>query len=69
MKIAIQTEQEDGGRWIAEVVDLARVAVYGAMREEAIHAAQALALGVVADRLEKGEQVDKALLDSVFVAA
>jgi hypothetical protein len=43
MKLAIQTEQEDDGRWIAEVVDLAGVAVYGAMREEAIHAAQALA--------------------------
>jgi predicted RNase H-like HicB family nuclease len=68
MKLAIEIEQEDDGRWIAEVVDLAGVAVYGATREEAIHAAQALALRVVADRLENGEQVDKALLDSVFVA-
>ncbi|MBY0457198.1 MAG: type II toxin-antitoxin system HicB family antitoxin [Gemmataceae bacterium] len=51
-----ETEQENNGRWIAEVCD--RPVVYcGATRAEAIERVQALALRVVADRLEHGEPV------------
>ena len=50
-------EQEDDGQWIAEVVDLSAVLAYGQTRQEAITRAQALALRVLADRLDHGEQV------------
>jgi predicted RNase H-like HicB family nuclease len=51
----IEVETEDDGRWIAEVTDLPGVLAYGATREEAVTQAQALALRVLADRLEHGE--------------
>ena len=55
MKLTIETEQEEDGRWIAEVPELAGVLAYGATREEAMAKAQALALRVVAEQLEHGE--------------
>jgi predicted RNase H-like HicB family nuclease len=45
----VELDREMDGRWIAEVVDLPGVLVYGATRDEAIAGAQALALQVVAD--------------------
>lgn len=51
----VEVEQEDDGRWIAEVMDLPGVVVYGPTRGEAVAKAQALALRVLADRLENGE--------------
>jgi predicted RNase H-like HicB family nuclease len=53
----IEVEQEADGRWIAEIADLPGVLAYGASREEAIRKAKALALRVLADRLEHGEQI------------
>ena len=53
--LRIEIEQEDDGRWIAEVPDLPGVMVYGATREEAIAKVRALALRVVAERIESGE--------------
>jgi predicted RNase H-like HicB family nuclease len=55
MKLGIELDREADGRWIAEVVDLPGVLVYGDTREEALASAQALALRVVADQLEHGE--------------
>ncbi len=55
MKLTIEIEQEDDGRWIAEVLELAGVLAYGQTQEEARAKAQALALRVLADRLEHGE--------------
>lgn len=55
MKYSVEIEQEDDGRWIAEVLELPGVLAYGSTREEAIARAQALALRVLADRLEHGE--------------
>jgi predicted RNase H-like HicB family nuclease len=52
---AIEIEQEDDGRWIAEVPELPGVMVYGMSREEAVSKAEALALRVMADRLDNGE--------------
>ena len=52
---AIEVEQEEDGRWIAEVPDLPGVLTYGQSREEAVRKAQALALHVLAERLENGE--------------
>jgi len=53
----IEVEQEVDGRWIGEISDLSRVMAYGDTREEAIRKAKALALRVLADRLEHGEQI------------
>jgi len=68
-KFQIVLEQEEDGRWIAEVSDLSGVLAYGATREEALAAVQALALRVLADRLEHGETVPEKLLNVSFVAA
>jgi len=57
MPLTIEVEQEDDGRWLAEVTQLAGVLTYGQTRQEAIDRAQALALRVVADRLDHGEPV------------
>ena len=51
----IEIEREDDGRWIAEIPDLPGVMVYGKGREEAIFEVEALALRVLADRLNHGE--------------
>jgi len=55
MKYSVEFEQEEDGRWIAEVPDLPGVLVYGATREEAFRGVEALALRVLADRIENGE--------------
>jgi predicted RNase H-like HicB family nuclease len=55
MTLLVELEQEEDGRWIAEVVDLPGVLAYGQTPEEANAKVQALALRVVADRLEHGE--------------
>lgn len=55
--LTIETEQENDGRWIAEVPMLPGAMAYGASREEALARVQALALRVLADRLENGELV------------
>jgi predicted RNase H-like HicB family nuclease len=67
--LSVQIDREDDGRWIAEVPDLPGVVAYGATREEAVRAAQALALRVVADRLEHGEDVPDAVLRAFEPAA
>ncbi len=55
MTFKVEIEREDDGRWIAEVLELPGVMAYGASSEEAKAKVQALALRVVADRLEHGE--------------
>lgn len=57
MRLTIEWEQEDDGRFLAEVVELPGVLVYGRDRDEAVTRAKALALRVLADRLEHGEAV------------
>ncbi len=53
----VEVEREDDGRWIAEVPDLPGTLTYGQTRHEAIAKAKALALRVMADRLEHGEEI------------
>ena len=55
MTFLVEYEQEDDGRWLAEVVELPGVLAYGLTSDEAIAKAQALALRVLSDRLEHGE--------------
>jgi predicted RNase H-like HicB family nuclease len=64
MPFTIEVEQEDDGRWLAEVADLPGVLSYGVTRQEAIERVQALSLRVLADRLDHGEAVP--LMDNVF---
>ena len=55
MQLTIEVEREEDGRWMAEVPDLAGVLAYGESRGQAIARAEALALRVLADRLEHAE--------------
>ena len=57
MKFKIELEQEKDGRWIGEIADLPGCLAYGTTRDQAISAVEALALRVVADRLEHAEIV------------
>jgi len=57
MQFELDIDQEDDGRWIAEISQLPGVMCYGQTREEAIAKTKALALRVLADRLEHGELV------------
>lgn len=60
----VEVEQEDDGRWIAEICDLPGVMTYGATRAQAVTRAQALALRVLAERLENGEPLPQ--VEAVF---
>ena len=51
----IETEQEEDGRWIAEVVEVPGAMAYGSTLREATAKVQALTLRVLAERLEHGE--------------
>lgn len=66
MYFNIEIEQEEDNRWIAEVTDIPGVLAYGNTREDAIAKVKALALRVLADRLEHGELVPDSI---AFTAA
>lgn len=68
MNFIVETDQEEDGRWIAEVLELPGVLAYGQTLEQARAKAQALALRVVAERLEHGE-IAPDLLSVSFAAA
>ena len=68
MKFKVEVEREEDGRWLAEVPELPGVVAYGASAPEAQARVQALALRVVADRLEHGEAGPE-LIDISFNAA
>jgi predicted RNase H-like HicB family nuclease len=68
MTFTVEYEREDDGRWLAEVVELPGVLAYGQTSDEAIARAQALALRLLADRLEHGENAPEFLSIS-FAAA
>lgn len=55
--IPIVLGEEDDGRWWAEIESIPGVMAYGPTREAAISAVRALALRVVADCIEHGEEV------------
>jgi predicted RNase H-like HicB family nuclease len=64
----IDLDREDDGRWIAAIEELPGVLCYGTERGEAIARVQALALRVIAERLEHGE-APADLLNVTFRAA
>jgi predicted RNase H-like HicB family nuclease len=57
MNLKIEVEREADGRWIAEVLELPGCMAYGKTQADALAKAKALALHVLADRLEHGETV------------
>jgi predicted RNase H-like HicB family nuclease len=68
VKFRVEIEREEDGRWLAEVPELPSVLAYGSTDAEARAKVQALAVRVVADRLEHGEAGPE-LIDISFNAA
>jgi predicted RNase H-like HicB family nuclease len=67
MNYKVETERETDGPWLGEIDLLPGVTAYGLTREEAIAKTKALALRVLADRLDHGEQVPE--LAEVFTVS
>ena len=67
MTFAVEIEQEKDGRWIAEIPQIPGAMVYGQTREEAVSRVEALALRVLAERIEHGETPP--LIERVFSVA
>ena len=67
MHLHIELEQEEDGRWLAEVPALPGVLAYGATRAEAVQQVKTLSLRVLADRVEHGELVPET--DDLFAVA
>jgi predicted RNase H-like HicB family nuclease len=63
----VEIDREEDGRWIAEIPDLPGVMVYASTQAEAVSKAKALALRVMADRLENGEEIPE--LKEVFAVS
>jgi predicted RNase H-like HicB family nuclease len=66
--LAIAYYREEDGRWLADIPALPGVTAYGRTKKKATAAVQALALRVIADRLEHDEAVPGPMSVS-FVAA
>ena len=65
--MVVEIDREVDGRWIAEIPELPGVLTYGRTRKQAIARAEAIALRVMADRLEHGEPIPE--LKEVFTVA
>lgn len=61
MKLSIELDREEDGRWIAEALELSGVMCYGQTSAEAISNAERLAIEVIADRIANGELPSSAL--------
>ncbi|MEI8254102.1 MAG: type II toxin-antitoxin system HicB family antitoxin [Deltaproteobacteria bacterium] len=64
----IELDRETDGRWIAEIPALPGVMVYGDTRAEAVTKVEALALRVIADRIEHGELPSGDTMSLAFAA-
>ncbi|MBA4159415.1 MAG: type II toxin-antitoxin system HicB family antitoxin [Gemmatimonadetes bacterium] len=67
MNLNVELEREEDGRWLAAVKDFPGVLVYGDSRDAALARVQALALRVLAERLEHGEEAPE-LVNVSFLA-
>lgn len=65
MHIPVEFEQEDDGRWIAEIPALPGALAYGPSKKEALDRVASLALRILADRIEHGEEIP-APFDEMF---
>ena len=57
MILRIEIDREADGRWIVDVLDLPGVLSYGATKDEAVANASMLALRVIDERMENGEDL------------
>jgi len=57
--VSIELEQEDDGRWIAEIAALSGALSYGSTKEEATRKVEALALRILADRVGSGGRLTR----------
>ncbi|HTX33582.1 MAG TPA: hypothetical protein VME43_01125 [Bryobacteraceae bacterium] len=64
----IEIDREEDGRWIAEIEGLPGVMVYGDTESDAISRVEALALRVLADKIEEAE-TSSAAISINFAAA
>ena len=64
----VETELEEDGRWIAEIVDVPGVLAYGTTEQEAKAGAQALALRVLADEIEAKKEPAETVTVSIEAA-
>lgn len=69
MDYTIEILREEDGRWLAVVPEMPGVMAYGDTRAEATANVQALALHVIADRIEHGENPTNELVSLSFKAA
>jgi predicted RNase H-like HicB family nuclease len=65
--IRVEVEREQDGRILASVPDLPGVMAYGSTQQEAIRKVKAIALQVLADMIENGEEVPEPL-QALFAA-
>ena len=56
MEFRVETEREDDGRWIAEIVEIPGAMAYGDTKDSAIASAEAIALRVIADQTESAKK-------------
>jgi predicted RNase H-like HicB family nuclease len=56
MRLSYELEQEDDGRWLVEIMELPGCMAYGTSAEDALRAAQVIALRFLADLIEHHEQ-------------
>jgi predicted RNase H-like HicB family nuclease len=68
MNLNIEYEQEEDGRWLAEVIGLPGVLAYGNTPDEAMIKAEALALRVLAEKLEQEESRPQSITISCVAA-
>jgi predicted RNase H-like HicB family nuclease len=61
MQFLIELERETDGRWIVEIPSLPGVLAYGRTEAQARAKVYALALRVIADRVERSKNVPKSL--------
>jgi len=59
--IRVELEREEDGRILASVPDLSGVMAYGANEDDAVRKVKAIALQVLADMIESGEEVPEPL--------
>lgn len=59
--LRIEVEREEDGRFLASVPELPGVMAYGTTEEEAIRKAKTIALQILADMIENGEEVPESL--------
>ena len=67
MNLIIEIEQEEDGRWIAEIPEIPGAMTYGQTSQQAVISIKSLALRILADRLEHGESIPE--MEQVFLIA